>query len=351
MTRRIGVVGLGGMGRTHATSVVDAGHDVVAGADVQPAARERFTDAFDAATFEDFEAMYEEADVDGVIVTTPNAFHEPASVAAFERDIDVLCEKPLAASLDAAERMVEAEAASDARGMVGVQSRFRPSTRLFSAYRDEGRFGDVRHVEVRTIRQRGIPGVGSWFTNRELAGGGALIDIGVHVLDRSLHMLEFPELLEVSATTRADFGGRGDYADPDDWGVGRGADEETFDVEDSASGFVRCAGGTTLSFEVAWAANRPSPTNSLVVWGTEGGAVFGRDGLRFLDADVTGVDHYVETEISTGQNHSAQAQKVEAFLADDHDGPAASFAEGLAVQRLMDAIYRSAEKGGSVTPN
>ena len=349
---RIGVVGLGGMARTNGANIESAGAELVGGADVIEQARDRFGEEFDVPTYEEHEALYDQEDLDGVLITTPNAFHAPAAIAALERDINVLCEKPLADSLDAAQRMVDAETASDAFGMVGFQSRFSTPVRMFTDLRDRGRFGDLRHAESTGIRRRGIPGLGSWFTQRDLSGGGAVIDIGVHSLDRILHLLEFPEVLEVTAVTRSDFGPRVDYHDPDGWaGHGWSGDEGfDFDVEDSASAFIRCADGITIAFEIAWAANRKMPAYGDHVWGTEAGAAFGGGGLEILETDDAGVDHYVETTLSGEQDESSQFLKVDAFLREmqGESTRGGTFREGLVVQAVMDAIYRSDEAGRAI---
>lgn len=350
-TTRIGIVGLGGMGRTHANNIEEAGHDVVAGADVVPEVRESFAEQFDVPTYEGHEEMYDEEDLDGIVITTPNKFHEPAAVSALERDINVLCEKPPAHNVEAAERMVEAERESNAFGMIGFQSRFGLSAKLFKEHDEKGRFGDIRHAEVRSIRRRGIPGMGSWFTNKELSGGGALIDIGVHSLDLILHLLDFPEISEVTATTRADFGTQDDYVDPDGWAGHWDTSKGGFDVEDSASAFIRCADGTTIAFEVAWAANRKPPEDNMVIWGTDAGATFTDDGIEVYETDDTGKDHYVDLELRGNQRESPQYLKDEAFveaIVDDEPPTINTFEQGLTVQRVMDAIYRSSEEQRAV---
>jgi predicted dehydrogenase len=351
-TARIGIVGLGGMGRAHADAVEQLGHEVAAGADVVADARDSFGADYGTPTYEDFEEMYDAEELDGVAITTPNKFHAPAAVAAFERDVHVHSEKPLAHELEAAEEMVAAEADSDAHGMVGFQSRYRTGAKLFRAYDERDRFGDVRHVEVRRIRRRGIPGRGSWFTSRDLSGGGALIDIGVHSLDLVMHLLGFPEVVEVSGTTRSDFGAREDYVDPDGWGGHWDTDEDTFDVEDSASAFIRCANGTTISFEVAWAANRKPPEDHMNVWGTEAGATLSGGDLTVHGVSDAGLDHYVDEELGGSQDLSPAVQKEAEFVESALAGtrPSITFEQGLAIQRLMDAIYRSSETGEAVTP-
>jgi predicted dehydrogenase len=347
---RLGIVGCGGMGTNHATHASELGHEVVAVADVAPAVRESFAAEFDAATYEEFAEMYDDAAPDAVVVTTPNAFHEPAAVAALDRDIAVLCEKPLAADLAGAEAIAAAAGESDAFCTVGFMSRFSGSAQMFVAHRERGRFGDITHIEANYVRRRGIPGVGSWFTDAELAGGGSLIDVGVHILDLALYFADFPEVVEVSGVTRQEFGGS-DYHNPDNWGS-EWETGTTFDVDDSASAFIRCADGTTISLEVAWASNR-EPDHSIAVDGTEAGArcEIMDDELTVLETDDAGGDQYADIELETEYEPDGHRREDQVFLDAVAAGEAPStntVEQGLTVQRVLDAIYRSSETGGAV---
>jgi predicted dehydrogenase len=350
---RIGVVGLGGMGSVHANNLDALGAEVVAGADVDPERRVAFEQAWDAETVGDHDELAA-LDLDAVVVATPNRFHEPAAVAALEAGMDVLVEKPLAHDLASAERI--AAAADDADGfcMVGFHNRFCPAASLFQAYRDEGRFGDITHLEANYVRRRGIPGTGSWFTSSDLAGGGALVDIGVHALDFALYLLGCPEVTEVSGVARTEFGAEADYADPDGFGGGWSDDAGTFDVDDSVSAFVRTADGVTISLEVSWAANR-EPTDEFVVRGTRAGGrlSLGGDTLTTYESNDLGFDHHVDTEHRGSLDPTGHEAEAAAFLdAVDSGAPPEmnTAAEALTVQRVVDAIYRSSETGQAVRP-
>jgi len=346
-TPEIGIVGLGGIGTSHASWLTDAGASIAGGADVAAAARDSFADAFDVPVYDGHETLYDDVDLDAIVVTTPNRFHEPAAVAALERDIDVLCEKPLAHTLAAAERIATAADASDAFCTVGFHNRYTPAAERFKTRQAAGTFGEISHVEANYVRRRGIPAPGSWFTDESMAGGGALIDIGVHVIDYVLYLLDFPEPVDVAAAVRSEFGSRPDYADPDGWAGNWDADGDTFDVDDSASAFVTFADGSTLSLEVAWAANRRSD-HSAVVRGTEAGAelAVGGDDLTILGTDTEPHDHYTETELEGDAGESGHpafdAAFVDAVAAGDVSG-LPTVEEGLAVQRLVDAIYDAGE--------
>ncbi|WP_254768331.1 Gfo/Idh/MocA family protein [Salinilacihabitans rarus] len=345
----VGVVGLGGMGQHHAKNLSELGADVVAGADLLPEARRAFAETYGATPYENHEDLVADEAVDAVVVATPNKFHEPIAVAALEADRHVLVEKPLAHSLESAERIAAAAAESDGICMVGFHNRHTGAAAMFDEYSARGRFGDLTHVEANYVRRRGVPGPGSWFTNPELAGGGALLDIGVHALDLALYVLDFPEVVEVSGVTRTTFGTTEEYADPDGFGDNWDAEAETYEVDDAVSAFVRCADGKTISLEAAWATNR-EPSMDFVVRGTEAGAKFeiGDTDMRIYETDTAGVDHYADVDLSGDSSATGYNEQDAVFLETIVAGAeptANTVEEALVVQRVIDAIYRSSETG------
>lgn len=346
---RVGVVGLGSMGCLHASRVNALGHDVVAGADISARNLQQFEADNEVETFESFEDMYETADLDAVVISTPNAIHAPASVEALSRDISVLTEKPMAATLDGAETVAAAARDTSAVAMVGFHNRFAPSIDVLRGLRNDGTLGEVVHVEARYLRRRGIPDVSSWFTDASLSGGGALIDIGVHALDAALAAAGYPDPVEVSGVTRHLFVGEDDYADPDGWS-GRGAmNGDVIDVEDGATAFIRCENGCTIHLDVAWACDREE-SRTVRVQGTNGGASFdlGGDTLRLRGAGTAGTDHYVDSELAPATRGELHTEQLAYFLDCVTGGCAPdrnTVEEALVVQRVVDAIYRSAATG------
>jgi predicted dehydrogenase len=349
----IGFVGLGVMGTTHAENLDDAGASVVAGVDIDANAQSSFADTFDAATYEDHDEMLDAESLDAVVVTTPNRFHEPAAVSVLERDIHVLCEKPLAHTLDSAERIAGADRQSDAFCMVGFCNRFAQSARLYRQCRRRGDIGEVEHVEANYVRRRGIPGLGSWFTDEGLAGGGALMDIGVHAVDLALHLADYPDVVEVTGQTRCSIGTDGEYADPDGWANRWDTSGERLEVDDAASAFLRCANGVTISLEVAWATNRRSD-KVVRVTGSEAGAELEMGGseLTLLEAGVGEVDYFDDRTLSGSVERDRHRIEDERFLAgvESDDRPTMNTVdEGVEVQRVVDAIYRAARTGTAVS--
>jgi predicted dehydrogenase len=342
----IGIIGLGNIGRFHADRLVDHGVDLV-GADIDADARTRFAEAYATSAYEDIDELFAEAD--GVVVATPNRYHEEYAVAALEAGLDVLLEKPVAHSLESAEEIAATAERSDGFVMTGFENRFTNPVEILKSFQREGRFGAAQHVEANYIRRRGIPGRGSWFTSQTASGGGSLIDIGVHAIDLALYFLDFPEVVEVSATTRSGFGSREDYAYLEMMGEDLGPAE--FDVDDSVSAFIRCANGATVSLEAAWATNRPT-NHEFLLRGTDAGALFDRNenSLSIYESSTAGVDHLTDTEVTTRPNDAMRAEQ-EAFLEGVESGTPPernTIGQGITVQRVIDAIYQSSEQGRAV---
>ncbi|SEV83342.1 Gfo/Idh/MocA family protein [Natrinema salifodinae] len=345
---RTGIVGLGNIGRHHADRLVDLDVPLVGGMDVAPEARTRFADRYGVDVYENHHDLYDA--VDAVVITTPNKFHEEYAVDALERDLHVLLEKPVAHTLESAERITDA--ADDAAGTfrIGFNNRFLNAVRLVKNRIERGEFGEITHVEANYVRRRGVPSRGSWFTRREVSGGGALIDLGVHAIDLSMFLLGYPDVTEVSGVTRSEFGAREDYAYLEMWGPDNGPG--AFDVDDSASAFVRCAGDRTISLEVAWATNRPA-THEFVVRGTEAAARFDllEGDLEVYTAGADGPDHMLDTTVETRENDTHADEQAAFFDAIGSDRDAvADIEDAMTVQRIIDGIYRSSETGGTVTP-
>lgn len=159
MTTNIGIVGLGTIGRYHAdhlqTLTPECDIKLTGGMDISPAARDRFVDTFGVPVDETWEALYDR--VDAAIITTPNHVHEDYAVPALEAGLDILIEKPLAHTLESAERIAAAAQASESTCMVGFHNRFAQPVQVLMDYIRDGRFGEIYHIEADYVRRRGVP--------------------------------------------------------------------------------------------------------------------------------------------------------------------------------------------------
>jgi predicted dehydrogenase len=295
--------------------------------------------------------------LDAVSIAVPNAFHAPIALDALAAGCHVLCEKPLAATADDAARMVEAARASERMLMVAFNRRYLPTSLALKRLVDAGTLGPIYHASATWLRRSGIPGFGRWFTTKTLSGGGALIDVGVHILDLALHMMGYPEPVSVSGSTHAQFGPRRkglmSYGGPiDDLAAA------TCDVEDFAAGFVRFVGGATLVVESSWAAHQAQwESVVLTLYGRDGGARLTHSGgephtLRVftdVDGEVVETAPVIDDDSATSDYDREIAAFVGAIRAGTPSPVPAE--QGLTVMRLIDALYRSAKTGRQIDPS
>jgi predicted dehydrogenase len=345
----IGIVGLGQHGRTHAEIVDDLGHTVV-GADASAETRRMFQREFDAKTVGSPDTLFQR-ELDAAIITTPNKFHETAALSAFDEGIDVLIEKPLAHSLESARRIVDRADERDCICMCGFNYRFQRKSGILSEYASDGEFGQVDHVDGSFVRVRGIPGRGTWYTSADIAGGGALLDIGCHVVHLVLTLLDWPDVSSLEASVETNFGHRDDY----EYIHMYGEDDHSniFDVEDTARAFLTFDSGQTASIEVAWAANSEA-RHRYEVHGDEQGAELDltnpvgestRNQLTFRSVSGRGESHFIDSSVTAPSVHSyrVQAEEFLAAVREERQPRANSADEALAVQRTIDRIYEASD--------
>ncbi len=225
------------------------------------------------AAYTDYVEMLRQVAPDLVIVGTPNLYHAPVSVDALNAGAHVLCEKPMALTVADAQVMADAARRNNRLLTIGVHNRFRPEAEFLKRIIDNGQLGRVYYAKVSLFRRRGIPGFGSWFTNKDLAGAGALFDIGVHMVDLAVWLMGNPRPVSVMGATYSEFGPRG--LGLGDWGAdaptgGQVPQGARFDVDDLAVGMVRFENGATLMVDVSWAGHVPSEER-LQILGTEAG--------------------------------------------------------------------------------
>lgn len=350
---RVGVVGAGTIAqRLHLPTLgkID-GARVVALAEPNAERARECAGQFDIArTYGDYREMLAGGGLDAVLVITPNALHAPVTLAALEAGCHVLVEKPMAANGDEARRMADAAAARGKVLTINFPRRFAPLYEGARRLVADGELGEVYQATATLVRRAGIPGYGSWFTTAALSGGGALLDIGVHILDIALWILGEPEVVAVSATTSDRLGraGRG----LGQWGVDRGA-EGPFDVEDTVLAHLRCADGLAIALDVTWAAYAPNSAG-LRLLGTRGGAVVNegsRQGESSLEVFTDGPEGPLTTRPDLPEQALSAGEAVlRGFLDSVRTGapPPVPAAAGVRLARLCDAIYASARAGREV---
>ncbi|MEU8861899.1 Gfo/Idh/MocA family protein [Streptomyces umbrinus] len=329
-----------------------------------------------AAAETDWRALISREDVDVVDICTPGDSHAEIAVAALAAGKHVLCEKPLANTVEEAEAMAEAAQAAAERGqvaMVGFNYRRVPATSLARKMVAEGRLGTLRHVRVTYLQDwlvdREFPL--TWRLRKETAGSGALGDLGAHIVDLAQYLAGEP-VVGVSALTETFVRERPLLSGASSGlSAAGGSDRGAVTVDDAALFTGRFASGALASFEATRFATGRKNSLRIELNGENGSLAFDLERLNELSYHdgtepgthagfrrilVTEPDHpYLEAWWPPGHGlgyehtFTHQARDLVHAIADGAQ-PLPSFADGLQVQRVLAAVEESAEKNSVYTP-
>jgi len=357
MATKVGVVGAGGMLQYHAAGFRAAGAEIVAVADVNEAAAKAAAAKWDIPqAFGSVEAMLRDGGVDAVSVIVPNKFHGPVAIQCLNAGKDVFCEKPPALDAAGVAEMIAAADKAGKRLMFNFNNRARPESLAMADYIRNGDVGTVNSAQAQWIRRTGIPGFGGWFTTKELAGGGPLIDL-LHMIDLAMYFMGYPEAEYVMGQTFDDHITDKTFKGP--WGIPDRVGGVT-DVEAAAHGFVKFKTGQVLSLRCSWAEMNHREVCSVVFQGTKAGGkverLFRVDGLdeTFIDScelytheNGRAVNRKVVTEECEDMGRVRSAENFILAL-ESREEPLNTAEQGLRLMQVIDAVYESARTGAPV---
>ena len=265
----------------------------------------------------------------------------PVSVFALEHGKHILCEKPLSASLEDGAKILEAANKSpDLKAMIAMKFRFNKDSVYIKNMVESGELGEIYYGFTTYLRQLGgIPKMGSWFTKKELSGGGPLIDNGVHFLDLIWWLMGCPNPVEVFGTTYAKFGPYGKGAK----GWSGTPSPDVFDVEDLALGIIKFGNGASIMLDNAWAAFVDKEVIRMRLCGTKGGATLWPFRICYEeDGEVISK----KTDLTKVKSENQFKHFIDCIR--NNKQPVSTIEQGMTVLRMLDAIYRSANKSKSV---
>lgn len=308
-----------------------------------------------AKVYTDYHELLKDESIDVVHVLTPNVAHAPITIAAFEAGKNVMCEKPMAHNSQAAQLMIEAWKKSEKKLTIGYQNRFKPEVKALHKACENGELGDIYLGKAHAIRRRAVPTWGV-FQDKAKQGGGPLIDIGTHALDMTLWMMNNYKPKSVTGSVFHKMGDKiaGNLFGP--W------NPQTFDVEDSAFGFIKMENGATIILEAAWVLNVvESREASTTLCGTLAGAEF-KSGMSYQKDELiyNRENHGLMTEekISgggavayfSGKAYSAGRDEDSQWLKSiiNNTEPLVKPEQAFVVTRILEAIYQSAETGKEI---
>lgn len=350
---RIGILGAGMIADVHAEAIVASGGDIVSVFDPRKEQLEAFSAKWKCDSCTDADALLSRSDVEAVVVATPNDQHAKLAIASLRSGKDVLLEKPMAMSLDQCDKILTTQQETARLLQMGFVCRFAPASIKVKQMIDDGMLGTIRHARGSLLRQRGIPGLGGWFTTKERSGGGCLIDIGVHLIDLLAHLTSAGEpervLGQCSQTFNLD-----NYGYDEMWSTPNL--DGTFDVEDAVQAMIGFQSGCTAQIDISWATHVPESAirDGLTIVGDKGAVSFDiwGDHIAF-GASVGGKpsEKRIEVQVDDGWaeafqgEHKAFATGIETR---EVSIPAGNGIDGRKVQTIVEAIYESSDANEEV---
>ena len=279
---------------------------------------------------DDIEDLLRTPGIQVAVICSPNHLHESHILAALSANLHVLVEKPLAMSAASVQRIMRAAEKRDRVVMVGMNHRYRPDVQIVRSFVQSGELGRVESVRGSWHVFRPSRNQLGWRQRRDQAGGGAMLDLGLSILDLGLWLGGTPAPVRVSAALDA-------------------AGKERV-VEQSGSAFVVCENGMSLFVDVTWhhlgegerfgvgvrGSKGVAAINPLMVWKELHGVP--------MDVSPTGA---VSRENAFMASYRAEWAHFEAAIGGE--AKVAPLQEHLVLHRIIDAIYKSADDGRDVT--
>lgn len=364
---RVAMVGYGFMGAAHSQAwrvaprffdlPADPEMAVIVGRDAQrlAAAARRFGWQ-ESAT--DWHSVVERDDIDIVDICSTGDTHAEIAIAALAAGKHVMCEKPLANTVEEAERMAAAAHRAAAQGvfaMVGFSYRRVPAISLAAQLVADGKVGEIRQTRAVYLQDwlTDPAAPATWRSDKALAGSGALGDIAAHIVD-AVQFVTGQSVTEVAGTLRTFVTERPSASDP--------ATRMPVTVDDAVAFVATLDGGALATFEASRVAAGRKNALRFEISGDRGALAFDLESLnelQFFDATAAreqqGFTRILVTEPQhpymaawwppghlLGYEHTFSNQ-VRDFITDisENRQPQPSFADGLGVQRVLDAVERS----------
>jgi predicted dehydrogenase len=319
---RLGIIGAGGIGKTHLRAWAANGITPAAIADANPTVLAAAVEAHGGEPFADGESLIRSGLVDIACICTPPAFHADLAVTALEAGLAVFCEKPLATTVADAERVQAAVERSGAMFAVGFCHRFQPQVERLREMIAEGDLGVIREFRNRFAGHL-TNAETRWFSNPAMSGGGALIDTSVHSVDLFRYLVGEPVGVQAfTSTCESDLG-------------------PALEVEDTGVIILKTADGALGVIETSW--RTPPGEWVLSVHGTGGTATldYATLALRFCRGD----GEWEDVAVEPGDRFEREiAQFIDCWR--NGGTPRATVDDGVAATRILDAAYRSAGPAG-----
>lgn len=338
-TLKVGLIGLGGIAKLHAGGWnICEQAELVAGCDINPAVFKWWEEEQGLKNLStNYLEIINNPELDIIDVCSPNNFHTEHTIAALKAGKHVLCEKPLAPTVEEIRQMIAVRDQADKLLMTGHHFRFSGTAKALKAEINYGVLGDIYHARAWWLRRSEAP-ILPTFIFKEQAYAGVGIDLGVHMIDLALWFMGNPTPVSVSGIARSEIAPQeGAFSQ---WG---GDIPSGFDVDEFSVAFVRFDNGASLIIEVSWLLHHGSDGDDLQTWlyGTKSGALWPK--CEIYESNNILKQNYDRkikiTEEKLRPHHQEIVEFTQAILKGEKSPVPPE--ESLQVQQIIEGLYQS----------
>jgi len=330
-TTKIAVIGLGGIAQLVHFPIIKKLNNAVISAvsDLSKSRLNSVAEKFGIKNrYLDYKELLEKDDCEAVIICTPTDTHLSIALDVLKSGKHVLIEKPVAKSLEEAEKIKKASLKYGKLVMVGMNMRYRPDAMLLKSLLNNKEIGEIFYIRTSWLRKQSSSE--KWFMQKGQAGGGVLMDLGILLLDLSIWLLNYPDVLSVSV---------------------KNFKNRTKTVEDSSVGFVRLKDNKLINFEVSWSLFSEKDHLVLDVFGTNGTAHL--NPLRaYKLINETRIDYSPFSSTSGSKNlyKKSYENELKHFIGavNGNLGITSSIDSAVHRMRLLEALYKSANNNAEI---
>jgi predicted dehydrogenase len=331
---KIAIVGVGGISQVARIPYLKKREDVelVALCDIDGAKASAIANKFKIPNYYyDVQNLIRTEKVDGILVCTPNNLHYPIALASLNSKIPTMVEKPLALNAKQAEKLVAAAKNNNTLLMVGMNNRFREDAVILKDFMSKDELGQPYYIKTGWLKRWNKNLQQGWFTDKKIAGGGVIMDLGIQLIDLSLWLLGLPEIKNVRAYNYNTF--------------------TKSDTEDSALIVIETVTNVVVTIEVSWRMHQEQDMIYTNVFGREGGAFL--NPLR-LNKELHGnLVNVTPTQQGSGAELFKRGfeNELNNFIEclQGRAKPVTPGEDGLYIMKIIDAIYESASTGQQVS--
>lgn len=343
---KIGIIGSGGIAQgahMKGYAAIPDLCEMVAVCDVNPEVAKKAADMYSVGkTYTDYKELLNDPEIDAVSVATPNKYHVGPTVDALKAGKHVLCEKPLGMNGEECRLMCKTAKETGKLLQVGLNWRFSGNVKFLKDFINKGHMGDIYYARAQALRRRGVPGWGV-FIDKEQQGGGPLIDIGVHILDLTLSLMDYPKPVSASGKTWDILG-----KNPELWNAWGDYDRSKYTVEDFAVGLIKFDNGAVITLESSFMANMEGDPFQTQIFGTKAGANLKGWGDKpieiYTEQDKQLFDMIPRNIPNVESSHVEEVKGFVDAILNNKPSPVPG-ENGLVLNAIFDALYLSSETG------